>query len=77
MSRQFAEIYNDYFLKYEGKKIALSSRFIPLKEFRLYVNSWGNPKNEIEIFNKWQKIKLSLVFAIDRQTYAKYDCENA
>ena len=36
-----------------------------------------NPKNEIEIFNKWQKIKLSLVFAIDRQTYAKYDCENA
>ena len=43
----------------------------------LYVNSWGNPKNEIEIFNKWHKIKLSLVFAIDRQTYAKYDCENA
>lgn len=43
----------------------------------LYVNSWGNPKNEIEIFNKWQKIKLSLVFAIDRQTYAKYDCGNA
>ena len=47
------------------------------KIYRLYVNSWGNPKNEIEIFNKWQKIKLSLVFAIDRQTYAKYDCENA
>ena len=46
-------------------------------ELRLYVNSWGNPKNEIEIFNKWQKIKLSLVFAIDRQTYAKYDCGNA
>ena len=45
--------------------------------FWLYVNSWGNPKNEIEIFNKWQKIKLSLVFAIDRQTYAKYDCGNA
>ena len=44
---------------------------------RLYVNSWGNPKNEIEIFNKWQKIKLSLVFLIDRQTYVKYDCENA
>ena len=43
----------------------------------LYVNSWGNPKNEIEIFNKWQKIKQSLVFAIDRQTYAKYDCGNA
>ena len=47
------------------------------KQFGLYVNSWGNPKNEIEIFNKWQKIKLSLVFAIDRQTYAKYDCGNA
>ena len=43
----------------------------------LYVNSWGNPKNEIEIFNKWQKIKLSLVFLIDRQTYVKYDCGNA
>lgn len=39
MSRQFAEIYNDYFLKYEGKKIALSSRFIPLKEFIIYHNS--------------------------------------
>ena len=47
------------------------------KKNRLSVNSWGNPKNEIEIFNKWQKIKLSLVFAIDRQTYVKYDCENA
>ena len=47
------------------------------KFYRLYVNSWGNPKNEIEIFNKWQKIKLSLVFGIDRQTYAKYDCGNA
>lgn len=44
---------------------------------RFFVNSWGNPKNEIKIFNKRQKIKLSLVFAIDRQTYAKYDCENA
>ena len=50
--------------------------FICLENW-LYVNSWGNPKNEIEIFNKWQKIKLSLVFAIDRQTYAKYDCGNA
>ena len=42
-----------------------------------FVNSWGNPKNEIKIFNKRQKIKLSLVFLIDRQTYVKYDCENA
>ena len=48
-----------------------------VEKLRLSVNSWGNPKNEIEIFNKWQKIKLSLVFAIDRQTYVKYDCENA
>lgn len=39
MSRQFAEIYNDYFLKYEGKKIALSSRFILLKEFIIFHNS--------------------------------------
>lgn len=54
----------------------LSGVFV-CKILRLYVNSWGNPKNEIEIFNKWQKIKLSLVFAIDRQTYAKYDCGNA
>lgn len=23
-----------------------------------FVNSWGNPKNEIKIFNKRQKIKL-------------------
>jgi protein AbiQ len=44
---------------------------------RFFVNSWGNPKNEIKIFNKRQKIKLSLVFLIDRQTYVKYDCENA
>ena len=44
---------------------------------RFFVNSWGNPKNEIKIFNKRQKINLSLVFAIDRQTYAKYDCGNA
>lgn len=39
MSRQFAEIYNDYFIKYEGKKIALPSRFIPLKEFIICHNS--------------------------------------
>ena len=45
--------------------------------FWFFVNSWGNPKNEIKIFNKRQKIKLSLVFLIDRQTYVKYDCENA
>ena len=45
--------------------------------FGFFVNSWGNPKNEIKIFNKRQKIKLSLVFLIDRQTYVKYDCENA
>ena len=44
---------------------------------RFFVNSWGNPKNEIKIFNKRQKIKLSLIFLIDRQTYVKYDCENA
>lgn len=25
---------------------------------RFFVNSWGNPKNEIKIFNKRQKIKL-------------------
>lgn len=56
----------------EIEKLKLERKF-----FWLYVNSWGNPKNEIEIFNKWQKIKLSLVFAIDRQTYAKYDCGNA
>ena len=49
---------------------------IDLKK-RFFVNSWGNPKNEIKIFNKRQKIKLSLVFLIDRQTYVKYDCENA
>ena len=48
-----------------------------MKEYWFFVNSWGNPKNEIKIFNKRQKIKLSLVFAIDRQTYAKYDCGNA
>lgn len=47
------------------------------KTYRFFVNSWGNPKNEIKIFNKRQKIKLSLVFLIDRQTYVKYDCENA
>lgn len=34
-----SEIYNDYFLKYEGKKIALPDRFIPLKEFIIYHNS--------------------------------------
>lgn len=34
-----SEIYNDYFLKYEGKKIALPSRFIPLKEFIICHNS--------------------------------------
>ena len=48
-----------------------------MKKLRLYVNSWGNPKNEIEIFKKWQKTKLSLVFAIDRQTYVKYGYGNA
>ena len=47
------------------------------KQIWFFVNSWGNPKNEIKIFNKRQKIKLSLVFLIDRQTYVKYDCENA
>ena len=47
------------------------------KKKGFFVNSWGNPKNEIKIFNKRQKIKLSLVFLIDRQTYVKYDCENA
>ena len=61
-----------------GNLILLRNRFYGYSFlFWLYVNSWGNPKNEIEIFNKWQKIKLSLVFAIDRQTYAKYDCGNA
>ena len=49
----------------------------PKKKNWFFVNSWGNPKNEIKIFNKRQKIKLSLVFLIDRQTYVKYDCENA
>ena len=58
-------------------KLSLLKQATAIKKIWLYVNSWGNPKNEIEIFNKWQKIKLSLVFAIDRQTYAKYDCENA
>ena len=34
-------------------------------------------KNRIYDSNKRQIIKLSLVFLIDRQTYAKYDCGNA
>ena len=82
------EIKDKYFAAFNSENIAeilvvvSTAKFIikykPTdKEKRLYVNSWGNPKNEIEIFNKWQKIKLSLVFLIDRQTYVKYDCGNA
>ena len=63
-------------LNLDKKSVLIEDGFL-LFIYWLYVNSWGNPKNEIEIFNKWQKIKLSLVFAIDRQTYAKYDCGSA
>ena len=69
--KKFRKTHRRYFKK---------SRFLLLKRFeklRFFVNSWGNPKNEIKIFNKRQKIKLSLVFLIDRQTYVKYDCGNA
>lgn len=69
--KKFSKTHRRYFKK---------SRFLLLKRFeklRFFVNSWGNPKNEIKIFNKRQKIKLSLVFLIDRQTYVKYDCGNA
>ena len=57
--------------------IIFTQAFALLELYWFFVNSWGNPKNEIKIFNKRQKIKLSLVFLIDRQTYVKYDCENA
>ena len=63
------------FIKKVGRIIVYQN--ISAKYFWFFVNSWGNPKNEIKIFNKRQKIKLSLVFLIDRQTYVKYDCENA
>ena len=67
----------DYWKVIEQETKGTGNMLCSRKLFGFFVNSWGNPKNEIEIFNKWQKIKLSLVFAIDRQTYAKYDCGNA
>ncbi|WP_440448136.1 hypothetical protein, partial [Ruminococcus sp.] len=48
---------------FKGLRVWATSQILYAFSNWLYVNSWGNPKNEIEIFNKWQKIKLSLVFA--------------